>query len=149
MSASRQSISQIALRPFNSWPYTRIGRSWKAGHDVEVRGDVDPRIHRDTAVVPACLAVLGAVSPMVDEAEGINRRELQKEPARACSGRRHAAEPMEVRMGTRLWNVDAAHEKHRVVVIHLIRNDAMPGSPSSVQPTVQRLTLQSTCVATG
>ena len=46
----------------------------KASHDVEVRGDVDPWVNRDTAVLSASLARAGAVSHMMDETERILRR---------------------------------------------------------------------------
>ncbi len=45
----------------------------KAGHDVEMRGDVDPQIDRDSAVIPARLVAAGAVGAVVNEAKAVHR----------------------------------------------------------------------------
>ena len=102
---------------------------WKASHDVEVRGDIDPWANRDTAVLSASLARAGSVSHMVDETESILRRQLQQIPARDCPGGRQASKPVEVGISTGFWDVGAAHQKRGVVVIYLVQKGCRGGYP--------------------
>jgi len=87
------------------------------GDDVQMGRRVDSWLDLDAAVVAATHRGRGCFRAVVDEAEAVERRQLQQVARHAQVGHRNGqAGPVEMNIGTGLRDVGSTDQKHRVVV---------------------------------